>query len=144
MPNIEYEAELSAQKLNKTYLEEVEKYKKEVLHEGLQVEEEGLPDIHRKRLSSSQRNGTSGILRVGLERARNKKPRKNTTAAEGREGQTSTRHAGGERMDGGATRSPLNVIENGGQHPTTRPRRKGNKEHRRRRNRVKNRRTSQG
>lgn len=36
-------------KINKSLQEEVERLKKEVLLEGLQVEEEGLPDIMRKR-----------------------------------------------------------------------------------------------
>ncbi|XP_061711471.1 bone morphogenetic protein 1 [Cydia pomonella] len=39
----------SASKINKSLQEEVERLKKEVLLEGLQVEEEGLPDILRKR-----------------------------------------------------------------------------------------------
>lgn len=84
LPNVRYEMEWSLQKMNKSYLEEVEKYKKEVLHEGLQVEEEGLPDIHRKKLvgvTSSRQNGTLGVLREGQERARNRiKPKsKNST-----------------------------------------------------------------
>lgn len=36
-------------KINKSLQEEVERLKKEVLLEGLQVEEEGMPDILRKR-----------------------------------------------------------------------------------------------
>ncbi|XP_050664047.1 zinc metalloproteinase dpy-31 isoform X2 [Leptidea sinapis] len=39
----------STSKINKSFQEEVERLKKEVLLEGLQVEEEGLPDILRKR-----------------------------------------------------------------------------------------------
>ncbi|XP_038223026.1 tolloid-like protein 1 [Zerene cesonia] len=39
----------SSSKINKSLQEEVERLKKEVLLEGLQVEEEGLPDILRKR-----------------------------------------------------------------------------------------------
>ncbi|KPJ02950.1 Tolloid-like protein 1 [Papilio xuthus] len=39
----------STSKINKSLQEEVERLKKEVLLEGLQVEEEGLPDILRKR-----------------------------------------------------------------------------------------------
>ncbi|OAD59859.1 Tolloid-like protein 2 [Eufriesea mexicana] len=45
LPNIKYETEWRQQKLNKSYLEELEKYRDEVLKEGLQVEEEGLTDI---------------------------------------------------------------------------------------------------
>ncbi|KAG6445800.1 hypothetical protein O3G_MSEX004120 [Manduca sexta] len=42
-------ATVSPAKINKSLQEEVERLKKEVLLEGLQVEEEGLPDILRKR-----------------------------------------------------------------------------------------------
>lgn len=42
LPNVKYETEWRQQKLNKSYLEELEKYQDEVLKEGLQVEEEGL------------------------------------------------------------------------------------------------------
>ncbi|XP_014300153.1 bone morphogenetic protein 1 [Microplitis demolitor] len=45
LPNVEYETEWRQQKLNKTFLEELEKYQDEVLKEGLQVEEEGLTEI---------------------------------------------------------------------------------------------------
>lgn len=45
LPNIKYETEWRQQKLNKSYLEELEKYREEVLKEGLQVEEEGLTEI---------------------------------------------------------------------------------------------------
>lgn len=42
LPNVEYETEWRQQKLNKSFFEELEKYRDEVLKEGLQVEEEGL------------------------------------------------------------------------------------------------------
>lgn len=42
LPNIKYETEWREQKLNKSYLEELKKYREEILNEGLQVEEEGL------------------------------------------------------------------------------------------------------
>ncbi|KAG8041034.1 hypothetical protein G9C98_002022, partial [Cotesia typhae] len=45
LPNVEYQEEWEKQKLNKSYLEELEKYEDEVLKEGLQVEEEGLTEI---------------------------------------------------------------------------------------------------
>ncbi|XP_043283629.1 tolloid-like protein 1 [Venturia canescens] len=45
LPNVKYETEWRQQKLNKSYLEELEKYQDEVLKEGLQVEEEGLTEI---------------------------------------------------------------------------------------------------
>lgn len=79
--------EWDLQKANKSYIDEIEKYRKEVLHEGLQVEEEGLVGIHRKKLagaSSSRQNGTLGILKEGQERARNRiipKPKNKTVPA---------------------------------------------------------------
>ncbi|KAK0168286.1 hypothetical protein PV327_002110 [Microctonus hyperodae] len=45
LPSVQYETEWRQQKLNKSYLEELEKYREEVLKEGLQVEEEGLTEI---------------------------------------------------------------------------------------------------
>ena len=42
LPNIRYETEWKQQQLNKTFFDELEKYRDEVLKEGLQVEEEGL------------------------------------------------------------------------------------------------------
>ncbi|GBP18871.1 Tolloid-like protein 2 [Eumeta japonica] len=54
IPDIDYKTKPNTQesntsKINKSLQEEVERLKKEVLLEGLQVEEEGLPDILRKR-----------------------------------------------------------------------------------------------
>lgn len=49
LPNIKYETEWRQQKLNKSFLEELEKYRDEVLKEGLQVEEEGLTGKKEKR-----------------------------------------------------------------------------------------------
>lgn len=49
LPNINYENEWQRQKLNKTFQQELEQLKQEVYHEGLQVEEEGLTDIIRKK-----------------------------------------------------------------------------------------------
>ncbi|XP_014469873.1 PREDICTED: bone morphogenetic protein 1-like [Dinoponera quadriceps] len=45
LPNIRYDTEWREQKLNKSYLEELNKYREEILKEGLQVEEEGLTEI---------------------------------------------------------------------------------------------------
>ncbi|XP_029174592.1 uncharacterized protein LOC114943175 isoform X2 [Nylanderia fulva] len=45
LPNIKYDTEWREQKLNKSYLEELKKYREEILKEGLQVEEEGLTEI---------------------------------------------------------------------------------------------------
>lgn len=88
LPNVRYEMEWDLQKANKSYIDEIEKYRKEVLHEGLQVEEEGLVGIHHKKLagtSSSRQNGTLGILKEGQERARNRmipKPKNKTLVEE--------------------------------------------------------------
>ncbi|XP_054258423.1 tolloid-like protein 2 [Macrosteles quadrilineatus] len=81
LPNVRYETEWSLQRANKSYQEEVEKYKKEVLHEGLQVEEEGLPGLRMKKEKGLSGNGTTGVFRAGQERARNRaRPRhRNTT-----------------------------------------------------------------
>lgn len=49
MPNVEYEAQWQSQKLNKSFQQELEQMKQEVYYEGLQVEEEGLTDIVRKK-----------------------------------------------------------------------------------------------
>lgn len=49
LPNINYENEWQKQNSNKTFQQELEQLKQEVYHEGLQVEEEGLTDIIRKK-----------------------------------------------------------------------------------------------
>lgn len=49
LPSINYDSEWQRQRLNKTYQQELEQLKQEVYHEGLQVEEEGLTDIIRKK-----------------------------------------------------------------------------------------------
>lgn len=51
IPDVDYNYKKipSTSKINKSLQEEVEKLKKEVLLEGLQVEEEGLTEILRKR-----------------------------------------------------------------------------------------------
>lgn len=49
LPNINYDHQWQQQKLNKTFQQELEQLKQEVYHEGLQVEEEGLTDIIRKK-----------------------------------------------------------------------------------------------
>lgn len=49
LPDIVYENEWRAQRLNKTFQQEIERLKQEVYLEGLQVEEEGLTDIIRKK-----------------------------------------------------------------------------------------------
>jgi tolkin len=48
LPNVNYENEWQ-QKFNKSFQQELERLKQEVYHEGLQVEEEGLTDIVRKK-----------------------------------------------------------------------------------------------
>lgn len=49
LPNIDYDTQWQSQKLNKSFQQELERMKQEVYHEGLQVEEEGLTDIVRKK-----------------------------------------------------------------------------------------------
>lgn len=49
LPDVVYENEWRAQRLNKTFQQEIERLKQEVYLEGLQVEEEGLTDIIRKK-----------------------------------------------------------------------------------------------
>lgn len=59
--NINYESEWQTQKLNKTFQQELERMKQEVYHEGLQVEEEGLTDIIRKKTKIPHTMDTSGL-----------------------------------------------------------------------------------
>lgn len=61
LPLVQYESELEKAKKNKSYVEEVEKYKKEILFEGLQIEEEGFENVKKNkfmrdlmRISSTQ------------------------------------------------------------------------------------------
>lgn len=49
LPNVNYESQWQAQRFNKSFQAELETLKKEVYNEGLQVEEEGLTDIIRKK-----------------------------------------------------------------------------------------------
>ncbi|KAJ6633667.1 Dorsal-ventral patterning protein tolloid, partial [Pseudolycoriella hygida] len=49
LPNVNYETGWQTEKLNKSFQQELERMKQEVYHEGLQVEEEGLTDIIRKK-----------------------------------------------------------------------------------------------
>lgn len=49
VPLVQYETELEKAKKNKTYVEEVEKYKKEILFEGLQIEEEGFESVKKSK-----------------------------------------------------------------------------------------------
>lgn len=49
LPNTNYETGWQTEKLNKSFQQELERMKQEVYHEGLQVEEEGLTDIIRKK-----------------------------------------------------------------------------------------------
>ncbi|XP_069702500.1 protein tolkin [Periplaneta americana] len=55
LPNTGLELEWERQKQNKSYMEEVEKYKKEILLEGLQVEEEGLLEVQVARQREMRR-----------------------------------------------------------------------------------------
>ncbi|XP_011344122.1 tolloid-like protein 2 isoform X3 [Ooceraea biroi] len=71
LPNIEYDTEWREQKLNKSYLEELRKYREEVLKEGLQIEEEGLTEILQFR---SEHDANKQILREHDEGVVLKKP----------------------------------------------------------------------
>ncbi|XP_033211645.1 tolloid-like protein 2 [Belonocnema kinseyi] len=65
LPNIKYETEWRQLKFNKSYLEEVKKYRDEVLQEGLQVEAEGLTEIlqfENKNDYNNEQNGEKEIL----------------------------------------------------------------------------------
>lgn len=61
LPNINYETEWQSQKLNKTFQQELLKLKQEVYHEGLQVEEEGLTDIIRKKTKQTPINSDENL-----------------------------------------------------------------------------------
>ncbi|RZF44812.1 hypothetical protein LSTR_LSTR000764 [Laodelphax striatellus] len=95
IPDVSYE--LKQQKKNKTYEEEMEKYRKEALLEGLQVEEEGLLGLHKQKLPSrpvkeftstkapfSKNTNSSlayGITRSNSSRAKSIKPRTSFTTS---------------------------------------------------------------
>lgn len=49
LANVDYTTQWQSQKLNQSFQQELERMKQEVYHEGLQVEEEGLTDIVRKK-----------------------------------------------------------------------------------------------
>lgn len=49
LPMVQYESELEKAKKNKSYVDEVEKYKKEILFEGLQIEEEGFENVKKNK-----------------------------------------------------------------------------------------------
>lgn len=89
LPNINYEQEWQKQRLNKTFQQELEILKQEVYHEGLQVEEEGLTDIIRKKtklppdLSPASRNNepskndaTSVVFRIVIDILKKKAKKK--------------------------------------------------------------------
>ncbi|XP_048514923.1 bone morphogenetic protein 1 isoform X1 [Athalia rosae] len=60
LPNIQYETEWRQQKLNKSYLEELAKYREEILNEGLQVEEEGLTEVLQFKKEHGAMYGVGG------------------------------------------------------------------------------------
>lgn len=78
LPNINYESQWQTQKLNKSFQQELERMKQEVYHEGLQVEEEGLTDIIRKKTKlpthydGDQAKDTTKYGTVSAENERNK------------------------------------------------------------------------
>lgn len=83
LPNINYENQWQQQKLNKTFQQELEQLKQEVHYEGLQVEEEGLTDIIRKKtklppdtnpiLSNNEPSKNDATIAVSLMRLMNVK-----------------------------------------------------------------------
>lgn len=78
LPNINYETDWQRQRLNKTLQQELEQLKQEVYNEGLQVEEEGLTDIIRKKTKlpdsdnlSSEKNKNNAVLIVESNQSNN-------------------------------------------------------------------------
>jgi tolkin len=72
LPDINYQTEYELKK-NRTTQQELEKLKKEVYLEGLQVEEEGLTDVLRKKIKqaiavedNSQRNNNDKLLNEAM------------------------------------------------------------------------------
>lgn len=56
LPDVNYESEWSLKNIKSAQQEEIEKLKKEVYQDGLQVEEEGLTDILRKKIKQEAPN----------------------------------------------------------------------------------------
>lgn len=83
LPNINYDTQWhesqQQQRLNKSFQQELERMKQEVYHEGLQVEEEGLTDIVRKKtklpapvdFDTNAVLSRAGVIRAKVERRKN-------------------------------------------------------------------------
>ncbi|CAB0044896.1 unnamed protein product [Trichogramma brassicae] len=58
LPNILVETEWRQQKINRTFFDELDKFREEVMVEGLQIEEEGLPELSKLKdeVSTSNKN----------------------------------------------------------------------------------------
>ncbi|XP_035902847.1 tolloid-like protein 1 isoform X1 [Anopheles stephensi] len=61
MPNVNYETEWQRQRLNKSLEQDIVKLKQEVYLEGLQVEEEGMTDMIRKKTKQRASTPLSGM-----------------------------------------------------------------------------------
>lgn len=59
LPDVNYESEWSLKNNKSAQQEEIEKLKKEVYQDGLQVEEEGLTDILRKKIKQAPNHDDS-------------------------------------------------------------------------------------
>jgi tolkin protein len=117
LPNVGLELEWERQKQNKSYMEEVEKYKKEILMEGLQVEEEGLLEFQvarqrQFRLQQQVSNRADGLQRqqyenkaVSKEEEDNNTPRRRTSGPKRRIRPDGEQHKKDRRRKGGKKRS---------------------------------------
>ncbi|XP_058060742.1 tolloid-like protein 1 [Anopheles bellator] len=61
MPNVNYETEWQRQRLNKSFEQDIVKLKQEVYLEGLQVEEEGMTDMIRKKTKQRASTPLAGM-----------------------------------------------------------------------------------
>ena len=61
MPNVNYETEWQRQRMNKSLEQDIVKLKQEVYLEGLQVEEEGMTDMIRKKTKQRASTPLSGM-----------------------------------------------------------------------------------
>uniref|UniRef100_A0A182PU03 Metalloendopeptidase n=1 Tax=Anopheles epiroticus TaxID=199890 RepID=A0A182PU03_9DIPT len=70
MPNVNYETEWQRQRMNKSLEQDIVKLKQEVYLEGLQVEEEGMTDMIRKKTKQRASTPLSGMTSGAGPRAR--------------------------------------------------------------------------
>ncbi|XP_065201859.1 protein tolkin-like isoform X3 [Planococcus citri] len=97
LPMVQYESELeNAKKLNKSYADEVEKYKKEILFEGLQIEEEGLENVKKNKFMRDfmKPPATTAASNVSKQQQRGQRPMavaNSSRKPEGKVGATATK-----------------------------------------------------